>query len=58
MKHSLGEESYAGDDGTGCCGRNALDVVSRHSIENCSNLTCRRKTLEAITHLALMCWFN
>lgn len=51
MQYSLGKESYAGDDGTGCCGRNALNVVNNNSIKNLNILTCRRNTLEAISSI-------
>jgi hypothetical protein len=54
MQYSLGKESYAGDDGTGCCGRNALSVVNNNSIKHLKILTCRRNTLEAISQLTLM----
>jgi hypothetical protein len=55
MEDSLREKSHPDDEGTGCCRRNALDLVSYHSVDQLSVLTCRRNTLEAICQLALMC---
>ena len=58
MQNSLWEQSYAGQDNAGSCGRKTLLFVSKVSIDDIDIRACRRNILEAMAQLTLTLALN